>query len=204
MKRYFTLLVLLLSAISLNAQTTDNDILNKLNNKQKVTATLTSASRLFSDKDDLASVQSIVPSGSTVQILGLDDTYYRVMIDDTEGYIFKRHATIDEVAATNSSVDVNTYTATQQQQATTTAANSSTQSTRMVSLLAKYDFKTAKAIYERKIWKGMDTDMVLDSWGNPKNISRNIVSDDITEQWSYTTSNLYFHNDILVSWGPKK
>ena len=74
MKRYFTFLVLLFTAYALNAQVSDSEVLTKINNNQKVTATLTSASRLFSDKEDLASVQSVLPIGTTVQVLGLDDT----------------------------------------------------------------------------------------------------------------------------------
>ncbi len=196
MKRYFTFLVLLFTAYALNAQVADSEVLTRINNNQKVTATLTSASRLFSDKEDLASVQSVLPIGTTVQVLGLDDTYYRVKAEETEGYIFKRHATIDN------GTKVATAATSKQTEAQPASVSTTTASTRMVTLLAKYDSKTAKAINERKIWKGMNTDMVIDSWGNPKKITRSIITNDITEQWSYSTSNLYFHNDILISWGP--
>ena len=196
MKRYFTFLVLLFTAYALNAQVSDSEVLTRINNNQKVTATLTSASRLFSDKEDLASVQSVLPIGTTVQVLGLDDTYYRVKVEETEGYIFKRHATIDN------GVQTATAATARQTEAQPASVSTTTASTRMVTLLAKYDSKTAKAINDRKIWKGMNTDMVIDSWGNPKKITRSIITNDITEQWSYSTSNLYFHNDILISWGP--
>lgn len=51
-----------------------------------------------------------------------------------------------------------------------------------------------------KIWKGMTADMVLDSWGNPREINRVISGNDIKEEWLYNTSLLYIENDVLVNW----
>ena len=45
----------------------------------------------------------------------------------------------------------------------------------------------------------MDTDMVIDSWGNPLKINRTIIPDSVTEEWFYTSTWLYFEDDILVS-----
>ncbi len=61
-------------------------------------ATLKSASRLFGDKNDLTSVILVIPSGSEVDVLGADSTYLHVVFDENEGYIFRRHAVMNEVS----------------------------------------------------------------------------------------------------------
>ena len=96
MKKFIILLFFSLSVIFLNAQENDRDILNKINNNQAVTATTTSATRLFADKDDLSSVLFIVPKGSSVQLTGIDSSYYKISYDGTGGYIVRRHATVNK------------------------------------------------------------------------------------------------------------
>lgn len=194
MKNIFSLLVVMLFTITLNAQTK--------------TATLKSASRLFADKDDLASVQLIVPSGSSVDIQSEDDTYYYVTYEGTNGYIFKRHAVIDDSSTQVTSNITDRIAATTATSATaetsTTNAVAATSTNRLAELQSRYDSRTAKSIYQRKIWKGMNTDMVIDSWGNPQQIDRTIIPDSVKEEWNYTKTWLYFENDILISWGPIK
>lgn len=199
MKKLIILLALVLPISILDAQETDSSILAKINGGQTVTATTKSASRLFGDKDDLTSVLFIVPVGSTVQILGIDSTYYRVISEGSEGYIFKRHAIIDEKPATIGAPPANIATNVEE---TVVETKTEVQTSRLSELQARYDQKTAKSIFERKIWKGMNTDMVIDSWGNPQKINRTIIPDSVKEEWSYTSTWLYFENDILVSWGP--
>ena len=53
-----------------------------------------------------------------------------------------------------------------------------------------------------KIWKGMTTDMVQDSWGTPKKINRVISGNIVKEEWIYMNSWLLFENDTLSEWGP--
>ena len=59
------------------------------------TATLKAASRLFATKDDLTSVILIIPADSVVTVLDSDSTYFHVVFEDNEGYIFKRQAIVD-------------------------------------------------------------------------------------------------------------
>lgn len=174
-------------------------------------ATTTAATRLFSDREDLSSVLTIIPKGKEINILGSDDTYYYVEYDNNKGYIYKRHASINAGSAKTSSsskpavhTKVQTTAAGSNKPSAAPAASASNRNDRLSTLLSRYDPHTAKSICERKIWKGMNTDMVIDSWGNPKKINREIVSDNIKEEWHYTKSWLYFENDILVNWGPLK
>jgi hypothetical protein len=53
-----------------------------------------------------------------------------------------------------------------------------------------------------KIWKGMSSEMVRDSWGKPQKINRVIGNNIIREEWIYKNSWLYIENDSLVEWGP--
>src|SRR5664279_415082 len=97
MKRILFLTLLILSAISITAQTNNTD------NLQAPTATLKSASRLFAAKDDLTSVIQIIPADSVVTVLDSDSTYLHVVFDQNEGYIFKRQAVLDKIPSHNQS-----------------------------------------------------------------------------------------------------
>jgi hypothetical protein len=55
-----------------------------------------------------------------------------------------------------------------------------------------------------KIWKGMSSEMVKDSWGKAEKVNRVINGNVINEEWIYKNSWLYFENNTLVEWGPRK
>jgi hypothetical protein len=68
----------------------------------------------------------------------------------------------------------------------------------------KYGSNIANRIFSGKIWKGMNSEMVKDSWGNADKINR-IISGNITkEEWIFRSTWLYFENNTLLEWGPVK
>lgn len=164
---------------------------------QQITATLKSASRLFGAKDDLTSVILIIPSGSIVKVLGVDSTYFKVSFEENEGYIFKRHATINsnpvEIAASNQQGN--------RQQVEQSAEQK--QVSRFTYLENKYGTNMAARLAAGKIWKGMTAEMIRDSWGSPAKINREI-GNNVKEEWIYRNSWLFIENNTLVDWGPVK
>jgi hypothetical protein len=163
-------------------------------NQPTVTATMKSSGRLFSMKDDLTSVIMIVPVDSTVTVLDSDSTYYHVVFQDTEGFIFKKQAVIDKVPVVKSSSAQTQPSQLQQQQ----------QQSRFSYLENKYGTSMATKLYTGKIWKGMNAQMVSDSWGSAQKINRVIDGNTIKEEWIYNQTWLYFENSTLVDWGPVK
>lgn len=159
------------------------------------TATTTSAVRLFSDKDDLTSVVTIIPKESKVEIVRNDVDYLLVNYDVYQGYILSSNVTFDQGIVTNAPSQESYVKDTRQPQ---TPVN------RYDRLLMKYDVHLATLLYQHKIWKGLTTGMVLDSWGKPEKINRTYSDNDVNEEWIYVKKWLYFKNDILVNWGPVK
>jgi hypothetical protein len=202
MKKYILSFLLLPLFLSLSAQNSRTGLLQDLEKdqgslqKSNVTATLKSASRLFGEKDDLTTVIFIIPSGSVVDVLGSDSTYLHIVFEDTEGYIFKRHAVVNSVvqqvqpAARPQPVQ---EAQVQQQQP---------QVSRFTYLESKYGSSMAAKLVSGKIWKGMNAEMVRDSWGKPQKINRVIAGNTIKEEWIYSSTWLYIENDNLVEWGP--
>lgn len=162
---------------------------------QQVTATLKSASRLFGAKDDLTSVILIIPSGSVVNVLGSDSTYFKVTFEENEGYIFKRHAIINnnpvEIAASNQQGNLQQVEQPAEQR----------QVSRFTYLENKYGTNMGTQLAAGKIWKGMSAEMVKDSWGSPAKINR-VIGNVVKEEWIYKNSWLYIENNTLVEWGP--
>ncbi len=204
MKKLIITSLFLFSVISLNAQENRTQVLQDLEKNQPsgqeitLTATLKSASRLFAEKNDLTTVLMIVPVGSVVNVIGSDSAYFHVIFEDNEGYILKRHAVINE-SPVASKPSVQTREPLQQSQPA-----SQQEVSRFTYLENKYGTNMAARLIAGKIWKGMTSEMVRDSWGKPLKINRVINSNTIQEEWIYNNTWLYIENDTLTDWGPTR
>lgn len=214
MKTVFTFFAALMVLTS-NAQSGRENVLRDLEQGQGMqaeqqsspTATLKSAARLFGAKDDLTTVIMIIPSGETVSVIdSSDSTYYRIQYADAEGFILKRQAVMDITPANTE----NNIRPERSSQNTVTeeveGARPVQESTisRFAYLENKYGTSIATRINSGKIWKGMNGEMVRDSWGNPNKINRVINSNTVKEEWTYKSTMLYFENNKLIDWGPVK
>ena len=204
MKKIFFIALLIICAFHLKAQTNKVDKRQALEQNKpytqnvNTTATLRVSSRLFATKDDLTSVIQIIPVDSVVTILDSDSTYFHVVFDESEGYIFKRDATIDKIPA-------NTRQSIQSQQAAKeTQPVQDQQQSRFSFLENKYGSNMASRLMAGKIWKGMTSDMVSDSWGTADKINRIISGNVVKEEWIFKSTWLYFENNTLLEWGPVK
>jgi hypothetical protein len=194
----------------LNAQISKTDVLQDLEKSQPAvqatvaTATLKSASRLFKDKDDLTSVIMVVPKDSIVEVLpGPYDTFLHVIFEDNEGYIYAQHAVLNKPSVLANPVVP--HAAAQEERSDQEARPVQQQAiSRYEYLENKYGPSLAMKLYERKIWKGMHSQLVKDSWGSPKKISRVISGNIVKEEWFYNKTRLYFQNSTLAEWGPVK
>ena len=191
-----------LSAFFIQAQASRSDILQELENNQPTyqditqTATLKSSSRLFGDKNDLTTVIMIIPSGSKVSVIDSDSTYLHVTFEESEGYIFKRHAIIDKMPTKPTPLVQQTQPTVKEQ------PEQEQQISRFSYLESKYGTSMAARLMAGKIWKGMNAEMVRDSWGRAEKINRVISGNTIKEEWIFQNTWLYFENNTLLEWGP--
>jgi hypothetical protein len=202
MKKIIFIALMILGYLPMSAQANKADLLQDLEKNKPAgqnvaaTATLKSSSRLFGAKDDLTTVILVIPSGSVVSVLGSDSTYLHVTFEENEGYIFKRHAVIDNTPVTPSqaiqSQPLGQDTQPMQEQ----------QMSRFSYLESKYGSNMAARLSAGKIWKGMNSEMVKDSWGTAQKINRVISGNIIKEEWIFKNTWLYFENNTLVDWGP--
>jgi hypothetical protein len=211
MKKIILFSLFFAGVLSLQAQTDRVSKLQYLEKNQAVsqsvtiTATLKSSSRLFGAKDDLTTVILIIPSGSTVTVLGSDSTYLHVSFEENEGYIFKRHAVIDKALAYTSKNNLQEKQMQQYQQTQPVQQvqySQPQQMSRFSYLESKYGTNMAARLTAGKIWKGMNAEMVRDSWGTAEKINRVISGNIIKEEWIFKSTWLYFENNTLVEWGP--
>jgi hypothetical protein len=217
MNKLLISLLFMFAVCSVNAQDDRVDILQDLEEDQDVspavnptvsqdvvvTATLKSASRLFGAKDDLTTVIMVIPVGSEVEIIDSDSTYLHVYYEDYEGFIFKRHAVINETPAPVSAVPepvVSEPVVREPVRETQPAQEQKVN--RFTYLESKYGSDMAAKLIEGKIWKGMSAEMIRDSWGKPQKINRVISSNDVKEEWIFKNTWLYIENDLLKDWGP--
>ena len=204
MKRIFFIATLLTVVVSLAGQTNKADKLKALEQNQPAdqniqsTATLKSASRLFATKDDLTSVIFVIPADSVVSVLDSDSSYFHVVYAGSEGFIFKRDAIIDKTPVLSQPV----------MQSQPSAQNSEPiqeqQQSRYSYLENKYGSNMAPRLFSGKIWKGMTSEMVNDSWGTADKVNRMKSGNIVKEEWIFRDTWLYFENSTLLEWGPVK
>ena len=216
MKKYVFSALFLLGIINLQAQSNKTDVLQSMENNQAAnqnvttTATVKTSSRLFGTKDDLTSVILIIPSGSTVTVLDSDSTYLHVTFEENDGYIYKRQAEIDKLPVnapqTNQPQQAIQQNQLQQAQQQDQQQQDQQQQDQQVSrysyLESKYGSTMAARLNAGKIWKGMNAEMVRDSWGTAEKINRVINGNDVIEEWIFKNTWLHFENNVLVDWGP--
>lgn len=70
---------------------------------------------------------------------------------------------------------------------------------RETNILKKYGNYYGKLILEHVVKIGMNKDMVIESWGVPRDVNRTIGSYGVHEQWCYDGSYLYFKNGKLTT-----
>lgn len=204
MKKIIVFALLLVPFTLLKAQSDKSALLQDLEKGQVAmqtgnqTATLKSSSRLFGAKDDLTTVIMIIPAGSTVALLASDSTYFKVNFEENEGYIFRRHALIDKAPASNRQTVQNQP----RQQVQESQAPAEKEVSRFSYLENKYGTSMAARLNSGKIWKGMNSEMVQDSWGTALKINRVVSGNIIKEEWIFNNTWLYFENNTLMEWGP--
>jgi hypothetical protein len=197
MKKLILPALFIIGVLSIYAQTDKAARLENLEAKQSQdqdntpTATIKKSTRLFKIKDDLTSVILIIPSGSVVPVLGSDSTYLIVSFEDNKGYIFRKHAVMDKVPSTFKELE-------------SVRVAKAQPDARYNALESKYGSAMAERIYAGKIWKGMNSEMVRDSWGSAEKINRVINGNIIKEEWIFRSTWLYFENNTLLDWGPVK
>jgi hypothetical protein len=204
MKKIVLIWVIIICFASVNAQTSKIDQLQSLeqnqSDQQKIiaTATLKNSSRLFAAKDDLTTVILIIPADSVVSVLDSDSTYLHVLYQDSEGYIFNRKIDMHAIPANKQQV------LSLQQSEQELQPVQQQQQSRFTYLENKYGTTMAARLSAGKIWKGMNSEMVKDSWGVAERINRVINGNTIREEWYYRKALLYFENNTLLNWGPAK
>lgn len=161
---------------------------------QKITTT--SACRLFADIENVSSVLSYIPKGVELEVIEYSGDFALIQYEGTKGWIRADKTSAPQAPAQvqeqyNEPQNYNNYNPVQL-------------TDRFSILIDKYGYRTGKAIYEHKIWKGIDNNMVKDSWGKPLQVSREINSTGTIEIWTYRKSWLLLQNGILTEWGPNK
>jgi len=177
-------------------------------------ATTKGAVRLFGDKDDLTSVITIIPDGSTVEVVTPDSVFTRVLFDGTDGFIKSDRleaakrvlnaapARATQPAASDQPVAWQPQQEQPQQQAGVQEYYAPEDRYEM--LVNKYGTDIGRRLYQHKVWKGVNSDMARDSWGKPIQINRMYVDQSVDEEWIFSKKYLYFRDGILIEWGPVK
>jgi len=177
-------------------------------------ATTKGAVRLFGDKDDLTSVITIIPDGSTVEVVTPDSVFTRVLFDGTDGFIKSDRleaakrvlnaapARATQPAASDQPVDWQPQQDQPQRQAGVQEYYAPEDRYEM--LVNKYGTDIGRRLYQHKVWKGVNSDMARDSWGKPIQINRMYVDQSVDEEWIFSKKYLYFRDGILIEWGPVK
>jgi len=163
---------------------------------QQPNAATNSVCRLFADVGNTSSVITYIQKGSPVSVIEKYGDYYFITYDSTGGFV-----SVEKIDL-NSGAVYTDYSNPAGQPADSDISRQDIPPDRLSMLIYKYGEQTGRALYSLKIWKGIDHNMVRDSWGKPISVTREVVGYDVIEEWYYPKARLVFSNDILVDWGP--
>jgi hypothetical protein len=146
----------------------------------------------------------VMPKGTVVDVLpGTYDTFMHVVIEGEEGYIYAKDAELSQAPA-SAVKDASRMSVEKETNSQESRPVQKQVVTRYEYLVNKYGTSMGSRLYERKIWKGMNSQLVKDSWGSPGEINRIINGDEVREEWIYNKTRLNFRNSTLSDWGPAK
>jgi hypothetical protein len=155
--------------------------------------TIKSVTRFFSDMDNLSSVMEMIPAETEVRILKETGDYYLIQYDSIYGFVYRSKVSVPKLEYT---VSPGANESGNQE----IVNQGEWQQQRYDYLFDKYGKETADKLFANKIWRGMETKMVLDSWGRPKKINRYINPLYIKETWYYPSIFLVFVDGTLEDW----
>jgi len=74
-------------------------------------------------------------------------------------------------------------------------------------LVGKYGEEIAARVVAQKVWQGMTVEQLIESWGSPADIDREIVRTRTKETWKYVqtgknrfANRVYLENGIVIGW----
>ncbi len=152
-----------------------------------IPAVMKETARLYSDKENASSVIMYVPADSAVMILDTAGSFFLVHYHNVDGYV--RQQKVHQYQEI-----VYELTTPEEELLSQEPKN------RHDRLIAKYGMKDGRKIYEHTIWKGMSSEMVLDSWGKPRVINHYNTGNGFREEWIYPKHILTFTNGTLTGW----
>ena len=153
-----------------------------------------SVCRLFADVGNTSSVMTYIQEGTAVQVEEKYGDYYFIKYDSTGGFV------LVEKIDLMSDAEYKDYSVQPEQTPQDANYQQNVPADRYNMLVQKYGEQTGKALFELKIWKGIDHNMVRDSWGKPFQVSREIKGSYVYEEWDYPKSRLIFRDGVLVDW----
>ena len=70
--------------------------------------------------------------------------------------------------------------------------------------ILKYGEEVGNKIVNKQIWTGMTDDMVMESWGEPDRIDKNVEAWGSFTQWHYGDVTFFFKDGKLTEWEGEK
>jgi hypothetical protein len=169
----------------------------------RISVTVETMLSVWSGPTLLSERLGVVDPGNTVVVTGFKavERFYQVQFKGVTGYIeergLKRNEALDRLV--EEAVRVRE---TERPKAGPVKPGTVNEAAKLKVLTILYGEKIAIRIMQKKVWRGMTKEMVLQSIGEPKSVKRTAFSNVIKEQWEYSDGTLlFFDNDTLMAYG---
>jgi hypothetical protein len=74
-------------------------------------------------------------------------------------------------------------------------------------LIEKYGLEAAEKIIAKRIWEGMTTEQLIESWGRPDDVDTKVFKQKTSETWKYGqtgknrfSDRVFTENGVVVGW----
>jgi hypothetical protein len=74
-------------------------------------------------------------------------------------------------------------------------------------LIKKYGPEIGKLIFAKRVWQGMTTEQLLDSWGDPEDLDEKVLKSKTKQVWKYGNNGrnryrqrVFIEDSVVVGW----
>ena len=172
----------------------------------EVTVTLTSRVSVWSSPDTLSQRITVLDPGTAIVVTGYKPTqkYFQIRYKKKTGYIDARDVkSTEELAHLIEQTSENSARPPKENSAKPSNDSRAVDNAAKLKVLTMlYGEKAATRMMQKKVWKGMTKEMVIQALGEPKSVKRTVYDNVIKEQWEYEDGTLlFFDNNVLMAYG---
>lgn len=146
--------------------------------------------------DNESKILKLIPQNSKIEVIEILENFVHCKFDTLTGFVMRAKISETELEGTKEYFE---YFKEKEKQERLNIIKEE-QDKRKKELNEKFGVINGTKVFEKSVWIGMTEEMLIESWGKPKDINQTITSDIVYKQYVYTNDRyVYVENGVVVT-----